>query len=175
MTARYAIARGVAELAPMLRAVVSEDQRIDRRDVRVQQVDAGLVALTCPQCGAAVKAESGQTVTCAYCRTVAFIPPRARPRGPSRIVKPIDFYASFEGPSPERAALEAPKPPDPVARIGAKAKGLFARGLTPLAGIELAPKREGLDVKQLAVTTSLTALALGAGYLVYAITSDVLH
>jgi Zn finger protein HypA/HybF involved in hydrogenase expression len=168
-TARFALSPEIAALAPAARAAVSEEQRLGRQEVNVQAMEAGLVAMTCPQCGAAVKPD-GQTVACGYCAAHAFVPPRARPRGPGRIVKPIVFWVAFDGPSPERKALETPK----AAVIDLKlVKGIFTRGLKPIPGIELAEKRAGTDWKQLLLTASLTTLAMVVGYFIYELTLDL--
>jgi hypothetical protein len=148
-----------------LAGVVSDDNRTGRLEVRVQATAGGLVALLCPQCGAAVQSVGGasNTVECAYCKTLAIIPPRARPREQGAMVKPAVFWIAFRGPSPARAALAHPVAP---ASLG-KALGVFTRGLKPLPGIDLPPRREGLDVKQWAFTLGMTALALGLGYGLY--------
>src|SRR5262249_39774260 len=70
-SSRYAIGQQAAAFAQALRGVVSEEQRVDRRDVQVHAAETGLVSLTCPQCGAALKASGEPTIECAYCRTLA--------------------------------------------------------------------------------------------------------
>jgi hypothetical protein len=163
--ARYALPTSLS--SESARAVVAEEQRLERREVKVQATATGLVALTCPQCGAAVKPLDGTTVECTYCRAIAFVPPRARPRGPERIVEPIVFFVAFEGPSPPRAELERPKPPDEKKTTKDKAKNAISRGISPLPGIDLADPKPGLDVRQLALTLGLSAVAITAGYFLY--------
>jgi hypothetical protein len=126
------------------------------------------MALLCPQCGAAVQSVTGgggatNTVECAYCKTLAVIPPRARPRGERSLVKPSVFWVAFRGRSPARAKLTEPTP---AVRAG-KTLGVFTRGLKPLPGIDLAPRRPGVDVRQWTFTLAMTALALGLGYGLY--------
>jgi hypothetical protein len=148
--------------------VVADEHRLGRVEVRVQATAAGLMALLCPQCGAAVQSVTGgggatNTVECAYCKTLAVIPPRARPRGERSLVKPSVFWVAFRGRSPARAKLTEPTP---AVRAG-KTLGVFMRGLKPLPGIDLAPRRPGVDVRQWTFTLAMTALALGLGYGLY--------
>ncbi|AUX44610.1 uncharacterized protein SOCE26_060760 [Sorangium cellulosum] len=161
-TAQYELPAEALHYAGALRAVVAMEQRIDRAVVRVQHTQAGLLALTCPQCGAGVRPTDAQTVECAYCRTIAFLPDRARPRTGDRIAEPIVFWVAFQGSSSRRAALE--QPTAPAKSAGVAALGLLTRGLRPLPGIELAPVRPGLDVRQLGLTTALALLALALGF-----------
>jgi hypothetical protein len=161
---RYRAPATLNGFAPDARGVASEEHRLDRRDVRVQPTEAGVAALICPQCGAGLHAIGGPIVECTYCRTMLFIPPRARPRESGRLVAPTVFWVAFAGPSPERIALETPAPPAEAASP-LKAVGFVRRGLSPLPGIELADKALGVDVKHLAVVLTLTVLALCVGYL----------
>lgn len=161
-TAHYELPSEALHYAGALRAVVADEQRCDRTTVRVQHTEAGLMALVCPRCGAGVRPTDAQTVECSYCKTVSFIPVRARPRTSGRVIAPIVFWVAFQGPSSKRAELEQPPAPDAKAAASAAASFL-KRGLRPLPGIELAPVRPGLDVRQLALTTVLSLLALGLG------------
>lgn len=160
-SARYAMPAELQRIAPGARGVVADEQRADRPDVRVAQGDAGLVTLSCPNCGAAVRPSNAQTVECGYCHTLAFVPARARARGPGQLASPVVFWLAFQGPSSARAELEQAKPPPEK-----KTTTFFARGLSPLPGIELAAARPGLDAKQLALTAGLTLGALAVGYAV---------
>lgn len=159
--ARYGTPPQLSQSAPAVRGVVADEQRADRPEVRVAQGDAGLVTLACPNCGAALRPSNAQTIECGYCHTLAFVPVRARARGPGQLASPVVFWIAFSGPSAMRTELEQPK-----ASGGKLNAGLLSRGLSPLPGIELAPARPGLDVRQLALTTGLTAGALAVGYAV---------
>ena len=159
----YALPKELAALAPKVVAAVAEGQRQGRVEAHAKAGDAGVVTLTCPQCGAALKAGDGAiTVECSYCHALAFIPSRARPKGPGRIVAPIVFFVAFQGPSTARKNLELG--PSVPRNVLAKAKSVFTRGLAPLPGIELAPVRPGVDVKQLLLTVSLSVFAVGVAY-----------
>jgi hypothetical protein len=162
--ARYPMPAPLSALVPKAVGLVADLQHEGRVEAEVRAGEAGVAVLTCPQCGAALTPGDGATIVCAYCHAAAFIPARARPRGTNRTVPPILFFVAFEGPSFARRQLETPRPPTAV--VVAMVKAVFVRGLSPLPGIELAPVRPGFDVKQLALTVSLSALALGVGYLI---------
>jgi hypothetical protein len=158
---RYALSGQASALAPSLQAVIAEEHRTDRRDVKMQPTSAGPTGLLCPQCGAGLQGLSGPTVQCSYCKTVAYVPLRARPRETGQLVPASVFWIAFRGRSPERGTLEkGPKVDDK------KAGTVLGRGLRALPGIELAPKAPGTDLKQWAITLGLTVLALAIGLLV---------
>lgn len=74
------------------------------------------------------------------------------------------FWIAFEGPSLERQKIETPVHVQVKDDRGAGAV-VFGRGLAPLPGIELAPRAPGPDLRQWGLVLSLTAAALGVGYL----------
>jgi hypothetical protein len=162
--AHYALPPRVSEQSPAACAVVAEEQRRDRPQVRMVQGAAGIEALACPNCGAGLRPPSERTVECTYCRTVAFVPPRARARGQRKLVHAAPFWIAFRGPSSKRVELERPALPDAKSKLKG---GSFFRGVVPIPGIELAPVRPGIDFRQLALTTILASCALGAGYVVW--------
>jgi hypothetical protein len=165
-SASYAMPREMSAFAPKAVAVIAEEQRHGRVEARVHQGDAGVVTMTCPQCGAALKGDGqSSTAVCTYCHALAFIPSRARPKGAARLAKPIVFFVAFEGPSPARADLEQPNVPDPGKRK-LPGGGFFSRELEPLYGVDLAPLKPGTDVKQWMLTIGLTTLALVFGYVI---------
>jgi hypothetical protein len=148
-----------------LAGVVSDENRVDRREIRVQATAAGPVALHCPQCGAAVQSvgAASNTIECPYCKTLAIIPPRARPRDQGTLVKPAVFWIAFRGRSPARVTLTTPISPAAAGKV----TQVFSRGLKPLPGIDLAPRKPGTDVRQWIFTLAMTVLALALGYGVY--------
>lgn len=169
VVSQYEKPSAIHVLCPEAIALVSEGQRQGRVEARIHQGDAGVVTMTCPQCGAALKGtDQSSSVECTYCHSLAYIPSRARPKGPGVAVKPILFFVAFNGPSPKRALLETPQPMTEKEVINQKGKAttLFGRGISPLPGIDLAPLRPGPDVKQILLTVSLTLLALGLGYVI---------
>jgi hypothetical protein len=160
-TASYARRTAVAALASTVVGVVAEENREGRAHVQVHEGDAGVVAWTCPSCGAALVPGNAPTVTCAYCKTVAAVSARSRTKEMRRHVPPILFFVAFEGRSTRRSAFE-----NSANLLGGFAvKAIAFRGLSPLPGIELARVRPGLDVKQLLLTIALSVFALGVGYL----------
>jgi hypothetical protein len=161
---RYEAPAEALGFSSALRAVIAHEQRTDLQSVRVQQTQAGLVALLCPHCGAGVRPGDGETIECEYCKTFAFLPARMRTRGGGQIVQAPIFWILLQGPSDCRVDLLRLEAPKLDARaVKAKAVGLFKRGLSPLPGIPLAPPRPGLDLRQLLLTLGLSALALALG------------
>jgi hypothetical protein len=145
----------------LVKGVVADEHDASRRDAKVQATHAGPTALVCPQCGAALQAMAGSTAQCGYCKTVAFVPARARPRETGQLVRPSIFWMAFRGASPAREALETPV----VQKVDPQGVKFFGRGLSPFAGIDLAPQRQGIDVRHWAVVIGATTLALGVGFL----------
>lgn len=139
-------------------------QRTDRRMAAVKHGAGGLVALVCPQCGAAVEPKPDRTATCAYCHATSWIPPRGgRENEP---VEPIVFFVAFDARSPLRAQLEQPAPSEKE-----KSSSVFGRSLDPIPGVALAPQKPGLDWRQLALNGVLGGAAIAIGYGLYALIS----
>jgi hypothetical protein len=105
--ATYTLPARTAEKAPMLRAVLSAEQRTDQPVAKIDAVDAaGVAAIRCPSCGAALAATAGaELATCQYCRTTARIARRAWVRA-SGAAPPFEpFWLLLEGPSKKRFEL----------------------------------------------------------------------
>jgi hypothetical protein len=159
--ARYEFPVNGAKFSALVKGVVADEHLASRRDAKVQVTQAGPSALVCPQCGAALQAITGSTAQCAYCRTVAYVPARARPRETGQRVRPGIFWMAFRGASPAREALERPV----MQKVEWQAVKFYGRGLPPFAGIDLAPVRPGIDMRHWAVVIGATTLALGVGFL----------
>lgn len=111
--ARYTMPVGAREQCPALRAVLAGEQRADRPAARVTTAQAGVEAIACPQCGAALELGTGEIVTCSYCRATARVPRRIANRGRAGAeVKLTPFWVLLEGPSPGRARLAHGKSAD---------------------------------------------------------------
>jgi hypothetical protein len=142
-----------------MRGVIAPRHRSNQAPVKIEE-SAGLVALSCPQCGGNVKPVEGDTMQCAYCEAVLFLPPRVRMKTGGKLARAPRFWVAFAGPSRKRRELE--DGPALVSRPQDK-PGLLKRGVTPFPGIELAPVKPGLDVRQLALTSVMTLVSLGIG------------
>ena len=161
---RYEVPAEALGFCGALRAVVAHEQRTDLQSVRAEQTQAGLVALLCPRCGANVRPSGEETIECQYCKAFAFLPARMRTRDSSQIVLAPIFWVALQGPSERRGELLRLQAPQLNAKaVKSKAKSLLTRGLSALPGIDLAAPTPGPDVRQLALTMVLTALALALG------------
>jgi hypothetical protein len=95
---------GALAQSDTLRAVLSIETGADRPEVRTQ-VQSGVEAIACPQCGAALSLGSGELVTCTYCRLTSRVPRRLALRGDAEVTM-VRFWLVFEGRSTLRGALE---------------------------------------------------------------------
>lgn len=174
-TARYA----TPTVDGALVGAIAPEHREGRREVTVMAAVAGaagttgegVTALVCPQCGASLAPTGAASAECTYCHTVSVIPARARSKQRG-VVSALTFFVAFRGPTELRHALEQGRVLKEGVRKGGPgaSNGLtsrLSRGLAPLDGVELAPRRTGLDVKQTSLTLTLTAFAVGAGWLVW--------
>lgn len=173
VTATYDVPSAAARQAPALRGIVASEQRTDQKCVKLtQQAGGGTVALSCPGCGAPLREVRLGSVRCNHCNTQAFVPARARPREDGTLLTATPFFLVFQGPSAERARLETPRVAEEGAALAlGKAKGIFVRGLSPLKGVELPEKKQGVDFRQLATTLGLAgvALAIGCGVVILSV------
>lgn len=159
-SSKYAIEPQLAELGVV--AIVADEHRIGRVEAKTVAGAEGAMALTCPQCGAALRATGEPTTECTYCHAFVYVPGRAR-ASTQAAPKPVVFYAGFRGPSQRRARLEEGAGASPL-EVAKKASGVLSRGLSAIPGVELAPPKPGIDFRQLLLTLSLTSFALGCGY-----------
>jgi hypothetical protein len=110
----YALPAHAAEKAPQLRAVIGAEQRADRPQAKIDKADAaGVAAISCPSCGAALPVTSGADLaTCQFCRTTSRIARRAWSR-PSGAAPPFEpFWVLLDGPSAKRRKLLGEKDED---------------------------------------------------------------
>jgi hypothetical protein len=153
--------------APALVAVLAAGP-VAQAPAKAATTGGGPTALTCPQCGVTLNAaqSSSRAIECTYCKNVAYIPARVRPRPNGEVAAPPIFFVAFRGPSAARRELEVAVRPPVAGGFGVSS---LSRALRPLPGIELAPVRPGPDVRQLALWAAVVAFALGAGYGIYAV------
>ena len=105
-SAEYALPDRARALCEGVRGIMADDMRSDRPPVKAE-LSGGVLALTCPGCGAGLQgADVGKTVSCTFCNTVSRVPDRLALRYMDRKPVPETWWLQFEGPSPARRALE---------------------------------------------------------------------
>jgi len=138
----FDVSAGVLSASRGLRGILADAQRADLKEARAAD-QGGIVALSCPGCGAPLSVDGlhAQTANCAFCHLVCRLP-SAPTRGAGAVeVPPTPFWLLFGGPSARRAQLEsgggpgAPTPlaiaPPPAAERAGGLRGLL--GLVPTA------------------------------------------
>lgn len=165
--ATHSIASAAVSLCPTLVAAVSEELRSDRPKAQLVTSSAGVIALSCPSCGAPLElTESGTVHTCRYCRASCIVPHQSVARALARTPEPAVWWLYFQGQSEERRQLLAPGRSGEGA--GAAAKKLLrlagrTRAVGDAPGVYETPERPGFNFHQLAVTVGLGAVALLIG------------
>jgi hypothetical protein len=123
-TARYDVSAGVLAACEGLRGILADAQREDLTDARTAD-DGGVVALSCPGCGAPLRVEGhGHTAACPFCHLVCRIPSSA-PAASAEDVPAVPFWLLFGGPSARRAELERGEDEK-------RARGIVAPSLAPM-------------------------------------------
>jgi predicted amidophosphoribosyltransferase len=166
--ATHTISSAAVDLCPALVAAVSEEHRSDRPKARATATAAGVVALSCPSCGAPLElTEAGTVHTCRYCRASCIVPHQSVARALARTPEPAVWWLYFQGLSAERRRLLA-SPDGSEAGPGAAARKLLQLArqkarLSDVPGVYETPERPGFNWLQLAVTVGLGAVALLIG------------
>jgi hypothetical protein len=171
--ATHGISDAVRALYPSLVAAVSEEIRCDRPKARTTSTAAGVMALTCPSCGAPLELkETGTVHTCGYCKASCVVPHQSVARALRRTPEPSIFWLLFQGLSETRSALLSPPSPDGP-DMGEAAKKALAmlklRKAAPVGespGVYEAPEKKGFNGLQALVTVGLAALALSIGLVI---------
>jgi hypothetical protein len=135
--ATYALPARSAEKAPRLLAVIGEDLRTDRPSAKVDKVDAaGVAALLCPTCGAALPVTTGaELATCGFCHTTSRVARRAWARASSAVPPFEPFWVLLSGPSDQRRKLSgAGAEHDDDADDDGEDDDAAERGAAPAAG-----------------------------------------
>ena len=169
--ATHTITSAAVSLCPTLVAAVSEELRSDRPKARAAATAAGVVALSCPSCGAPLElTEAGTVQTCRYCRASCIVPHQSVARALARTPEPAVWWLYFQGQSEQRRRLlSAPdRAADGAGPAGAAAKRLLrlasrTRVVGDAPGVYETPERKGFNFHQLAVTVGLGAIALLIG------------
>ena len=131
---------------------------------------AGVVALSCPSCGAPLELrEVGTVHACRYCNTSCIVPHQSVLRAMHRTPEPSIFWLLFQGLSPTRTGLLAPPPAAETVTGEAAKKALRmlkigrAQPVGDAPGVYEAPERKGFNGLQWLVTLTLAGIALAIG------------
>ncbi|HEY3495176.1 MAG TPA: hypothetical protein VGK73_10840 [Polyangiaceae bacterium] len=178
--ASHAISDAAVALCPALVAAVSEEHRSDRPRARATATAAGVVALTCPACGAPLELqETGTVHTCRYCRASCVVPHQSVARALHKTPEPAVWWLFFQGVSEERKALLAPAEPpaDEAGEAAKKALRLLklrkAKEVGDAPGVYEAPERRGRNYLQVALTLGLGGLAVAIGFAIFVLASTL--
>ena len=178
---RHQISDAAIALCPALVAAVSEEHRNDQPKARAQATAAGVLALSCPSCGAPLEIQQTGTVhTCRYCRTTCVVPHTSVARALRQTPEPSVWWLFFQGLSDERRALLDPPALD-AAGLGEGAKKALAllklrsskEPLREAPGVYEAPEQQGFNSLQFFVTLGLGTLALLIGLVLAGLMSNV--
>ena len=170
--ASFALPDAARTLHAALVAVVADEHRTDRPRARSTKTEAGVVALSCPGCGAPLGASgSGERAqTCAFCKAVCFVPTRSLLRARNETPAPDLWWILFRGASKKRRELEAP-----TDGAGASVKAAInmlkpGANVAPIGvepGVYDAPEVPGIHWPQVGLTVLLGSAAVAIGVALY--------
>ena len=176
--ATHAISDAAVALYPALVAAVSEEHRRDRPRAHAKATAAGVIALSCPSCGAPLDLQEMGTVhTCRYCRASCVVPHQSVARALHKTPEPAVWWLFFQGISDERRELLSPgAPPDlEPGQAAKKALRLLKLGKTKdigdAPGVYEAPESKGRNYLQILLTLALGGLAVVIGFAILAVAS----
>lgn len=176
--ASHSISDAAVALCPALVAAVSEEHRSDRPRARATASAQGVVALTCPACGAPLDLqETGTVHACRYCKTSCVVPHQSVARALRKTPEPAVWWLFFQGASEERKTLleAGPSEGDEVGETAKKALKLLKLGkpkeIGEAPGVYEAPERQGRNYLQLALTLGLGGLAIAIGFAIVSVAS----
>jgi len=176
--ASHGISDAAVALCPALVAAVSEEHRSDRPRARATATAAGVIALTCPSCGAPLElSETGTVHTCRYCRVSCVVPHKSVARALQKTPEPAVWWLFFQGISEERKTLmSAERAPELVPGEAAKrALRLLKLGkveaIGAAPGVYEAPEQRGRNYLQILITLALGGLALAIGFVLITLAS----
>jgi hypothetical protein len=171
----YASTDATRQLYGGILAIVAEDHRSDRPKARSTATAAGVVALSCPSCGAPLQLEGKSSIqTCAYCKTSCIVPHRSLSRALQVAVEPSIWWILMRGISPKRAELL--RGDDEKTSTGnatrdkliaqLKAKASKGQGLNNAPGVYPAPEVVGFNAPQFLFTLALGLIALFIAFVI---------
>jgi len=169
--ARYAVSDEARDLSPSLLGAVADEHRTDRPRANATPTQAGVVALSCPACGAPLTLDGGGRLhTCAFCKASCIVPANRGPRRRQDTPLPEVWWLLFRGPSSERRALEAPTGEASAAVTRALQLIKPAASTAPIGdapGVYEAPEAVGVNWPQVALTLLLGSVAVAVGFGLY--------
>jgi hypothetical protein len=171
--ATYAVGDEARALSGSLVAALAPEHRTDRPRARTMATQAGVVALTCPGCGAPLSLGSGGRLqVCAFCKVACIVPARSVPRRGQDTPKPEVWWILFHGASQKRRELEAPT--EAVSATAAKAAlemlkpGARGAPVGDAPGVYEAPEVRSVYWPQVALTLVAGSVAVLLGFALYA-------
>ena len=172
--ATYALASIAQQLSPSLVAAIAHEHRTDRPRARTEMTQAGVIALTCPSCGAPLSlGAGGRLQTCTFCHASCIVPARSFSQPGQETPAPEVWWLLFKGASAKRRELEAPTAGTGTTLTTAVNWLLPARGdAAPIGeapGVYVAPSVTGIDWPQVALTVVMGSAGVALGFVVYAL------
>jgi hypothetical protein len=151
-------------------AAISVDHRSDRLKAQATATSAGVMALTCPSCGAPLTLEGKTSIqTCTYCKTSCVVPHRSLSRALSATIAPTIWWVLMRGISPKRAELLR-EDQKTSATAGAAIKLLrgvaAAKDVGNAPGVYEAPEVKGVNLNQMLFTVVLGLVALFIAFVI---------
>ncbi len=175
--AAYLVTDEARQLSASFVAAVAHEHRTDRPRARTTQAgatQAGVVALTCPGCGAPLSLGSGGRLqVCAFCKVSCIVPARSLASRGQDTPAPEVWWLLFQGASRKRRELEAPVA-ESASPTAAAALAMLRRSVkkaTPIGdepGVYEAPEVRGVYWPQVALTLVAGSVAVALGLAIYA-------
>jgi hypothetical protein len=168
--ATYALADGARKLCGTLVAAVADEHRTDRLRAQAKPTEAGVIALSCPSCGAPLAPpDSGGVATCTFCKAACIVPLKVRARARNETPAPDVWWLLFQGPSKRRRELEAPteeKAAGLKVSLNMFKPGAAGAPIGTAPGVYEAPEVSGIYWPQVALTVALGTAAVIVGMVI---------
>jgi hypothetical protein len=165
--AKYAIADSAREISGSLLAAVADEHRTDRLRAQAKPTQAGVIALSCPSCGAPLAPpDRGGVAACTFCNAACIVPLRVRARARNETPEPDVWWLLFQGPSKKRRELEAPTDDGPEGikiNLNLFKPGAAGAPIGTAPGVYDAPEIPGIYWPQVALTAALGTAAVVIG------------
>jgi hypothetical protein len=164
--AAYTLPDAARRLCGSLLGAVAHEHRTDRPRARAAPTKEGVIALTCPSCGAPLSVTgTGRLQTCSFCKAACVVPARRDWTGTAP--PPEVWWLLFHGASQKRRELEAPT--DVAASAVQAAINMFkprgdAAPIGDAPGVYDAPEVTGIYWPQVGLTLLLGSVAVAIGF-----------